>query len=51
MTTPFLYTEEQRRLRDATPWTLVQGVLAPVQFLVFIVSLVLVLRFQKAPSA
>ncbi len=45
MTTPLLYTEEQRRLRDATPWTLVQGVLAPVQFLVFIVSLVLVLRF------
>jgi 3-vinyl bacteriochlorophyllide hydratase len=39
-----LYTPEQRRRRDATPWTLVQGVLAPVQFLVFLVSLVLVLR-------
>jgi 3-vinyl bacteriochlorophyllide hydratase len=44
--TPFrLYTPAQRRLRDASPWTLVQGVLAPVQFLVFLVSLTLVLRF------
>jgi 3-vinyl bacteriochlorophyllide hydratase len=40
-----LYTAEQRIRRDATPWTLVQGVLAPVQFLVFLVSLVLVVRF------
>jgi 3-vinyl bacteriochlorophyllide hydratase len=39
-----LYTPEQRRRRDATPWTLVQGVLAPVQFLVFLVSLALVVR-------
>ena len=31
--------------RDATAWTLVQGVLAPVQFLVFLVSLALVLRY------
>jgi 3-vinyl bacteriochlorophyllide hydratase len=31
--------------RDATVWTLVQGVLAPVQFLVFLVSLALVLRW------
>ncbi len=43
MTSP-LYTPEQRRRRDATPWTLVQGVLAPTQFLVFLVSLGLVLR-------
>ena len=43
---PFrLYTPEERRRRDASPWTLVQGVLAPVQFAVFLVSLVLVLRF------
>ncbi|MFZ4649094.1 MAG: 2-vinyl bacteriochlorophyllide hydratase [Rubrivivax sp.] len=41
-----LYTEEERRRRDATVWTLVQGVLAPVQFLVFLVSLVLVLRWM-----
>jgi 3-vinyl bacteriochlorophyllide hydratase len=40
-----LYTAEQRRRRDESPWTLVQGVLAPVQFLVFLVSLGLVLRF------
>lgn len=40
-----LYTPEQRRRRDDSRWTLVQGVLAPLQFLVFLVSLVLVLRF------
>ena len=41
---PALYAPEQRARRDATAWTLVQGVLAPIQFLVFLVSLVLVLR-------
>ncbi|MDM7941620.1 MAG: 2-vinyl bacteriochlorophyllide hydratase [Hydrogenophaga sp.] len=40
-----LYTPEERVRRDASVWTLVQGILAPVQFLVFLVSLVLVLRF------
>ena len=40
-----LYTPEQRRRRDATRWTLVQGVLAPVQFLIFLISLALVLRY------
>ena len=40
-----LYTPEQRRRRDASGWTLVQGILAPLQFLVFLVSLVLVSRF------
>ncbi len=40
-----LYTPAERRRRDNTVWTLVQGILAPVQFLVFLVSLVLVLRF------
>jgi 3-vinyl bacteriochlorophyllide hydratase len=39
-----LYTPEQRVRRDASVWTLVQGLLAPVQFLVFLVSLVLVIR-------
>ncbi len=43
--TAALYTAEQRVRRDTTPWTLVQGILAPIQFLVFAVSLVLVLRF------
>lgn len=40
-----LYTEEQRRRRDSSGWTLVQGILAPLQFLIFLVSLGLVLRF------
>ncbi len=40
-----LYTPEQRFRRDTTPWTLVQGILAPVQFAVFAVSLGLVLRY------
>ncbi len=40
-----LYTPEERRRRDASPWTLVQGVLAPLQFAVFLASLALVLRF------
>ena len=40
-----LYTPEQRARRDATRWTLVQGILAPLQFAVFLVSLSLVLRF------
>lgn len=31
--------------RDASRWTLVQGILAPLQFLVFLVSLLLVWRF------
>lgn len=39
-----LYTAEQRRKRDNTRWTLVQGILAPVQFLAFVVSLALVAR-------
>jgi len=40
-----LYTAEQRARRDASPWTMVQGILAPLQFLVFLVSLALVVRF------
>lgn len=40
-----LYTPEQRRRRDASVWTYVQAVLAPLQFLVFLVSLVLVFRY------
>jgi 3-vinyl bacteriochlorophyllide hydratase len=42
---PPLYTPEQRIKRDTTSWTLVQGVLAPVQFVVFLVSLALVARY------
>jgi 3-vinyl bacteriochlorophyllide hydratase len=40
-----LYTPDEKRRRDATVWTLVQAILAPVQFLVFLVSLGLVLRY------
>lgn len=39
-----LYTAEERRRRDLSKWTLVQGILAPLQFLVFLISLGLVLR-------
>lgn len=40
-----LYSDEERARRDATAWTTVQAILAPVQFLVFAISLVLVLRY------
>ncbi len=42
---PPLYTAEQRVRRNESRWTLVQGLLAPVQFIVFLVSLALVLRY------
>jgi 3-vinyl bacteriochlorophyllide hydratase len=40
-----LYSAAERQRRDRSPWTLVQGVLAPLQFLAFAVSLCLVLRY------
>lgn len=40
-----LYTPEQRARRDASPWTTVQGVLAPMQFAVFLVSFGLVAHY------
>jgi 3-vinyl bacteriochlorophyllide hydratase len=40
-----LYTPEQRARRDATVWTMVQGILAPLQLLACAVSAVLVIRF------
>jgi 3-vinyl bacteriochlorophyllide hydratase len=40
-----VYTSEERARRDATRWTLVQGILAPLQFVVFLVSLGLIVRF------
>ena len=42
---PRIYTADERARRDATSWTLVQGLLAPLQFVVFLVSLVFVLRY------
>ena len=40
-----LYTADQRKRRNESVWTLVQGILAPVQFLIFIVSFCLVIRY------
>jgi len=40
-----LYTRKQRERRDSTVWTVVQGVLAPIQFLVFLVSLLFITRY------
>lgn len=45
-----LYTAAERRRRDDTVWTLVQGVLAPLQFLVFLVSAGLVIRYLLTGS-
>ena len=42
-----LYTPEERDRRDRSPWTVVQGVLAPVQLLAFLVSLWLVIGFLR----
>lgn len=39
-----LYSAEERQRRDESPWTVVQGILAPIQFVVFLVSLGLVAR-------
>jgi 3-vinyl bacteriochlorophyllide hydratase len=43
-----LYTPEQRVRRDRSPWTRVQGVLAPLQFALFLVSLALVVRYLQS---
>lgn len=40
-----LYTAAERARRDATRWTLVQGVLAPLQFIACAISIALVVRF------
>lgn len=40
-----LYTAEERLRRDRSRWTLVQGILAPVQFVAFAISAFLVLRY------
>jgi 3-vinyl bacteriochlorophyllide hydratase len=39
-----LYSAEERVRRDSSKWTVVQGVLAAFQFLVFLISLIFVLR-------
>jgi 3-vinyl bacteriochlorophyllide hydratase len=40
-----LYTADERRRRDASVWTVVQGVLAPLQFVVFLCSAALIARY------
>ena len=40
-----LYTPEERVRRDSTYWTFVQGLLAPIQFFIFLGSLYFVLRY------
>lgn len=40
-----LYSPQERLRRDQSVWTLVQGILAPLQFVVFLMSLALVVRF------
>jgi 3-vinyl bacteriochlorophyllide hydratase len=42
-----LYTEEQRHRRNRSKWTLVQGILAPLQLLVCLVSAILVVRYLR----
>jgi 3-vinyl bacteriochlorophyllide hydratase len=41
----FLYTPAQKLIRDNTVWTKVQAILAPIQFFVCLVSIILVLRY------
>lgn len=40
-----IYTSAQRKRRDTSVWTIIQGILAPVQFLIFLVSLGLIVRY------
>jgi 3-vinyl bacteriochlorophyllide hydratase len=40
-----LYTPAEKARRDRSVWTTVQAILAPIQFIVFLISLVLVLRY------
>ncbi|MGA2552185.1 MAG: 2-vinyl bacteriochlorophyllide hydratase [Burkholderiaceae bacterium] len=42
---PPLYTAEERARRNRSPWTRIQGILAPLQFLIFLVSFGLVMRY------
>ncbi|PQM57044.1 MAG: 2-vinyl bacteriochlorophyllide hydratase [Rhodobacteraceae bacterium] len=40
-----LYTPEQKNRRDKSKWTMVQAILAPIQFVVCFISIFLVLRY------
>lgn len=39
------YTPEQMRRRQQSKWTIVQAILAPLQFLTFIISVILIIRY------
>ncbi len=45
MRTTRLYTPEQKNRRDKSKWTMVQAILAPIQFVVCFISIFLVLRY------
>jgi 3-vinyl bacteriochlorophyllide hydratase len=45
-----LYSADERRRRDSSGWTTVQAVLAPLQFIAFLVSVALVLRYLTTGS-
>lgn len=45
-----LYSPDERKRRDETIWTIVQGVLAPFQFVVFLASLYLVIKYLMTGS-
>ena len=40
-----LYTPDERRRRDASPWTIVQGVLAPLQLLICAASFACIVHY------
>ncbi len=40
-----LYTPEQQARRDASKWTMIQAILAPLQFAVFLISAWLVIQY------
>jgi 3-vinyl bacteriochlorophyllide hydratase len=46
-----MYTEEQKQIRDKSLWTVVQAVLAPLQFVIFLISLGLVLYYLATGEA
>ena len=45
-----MYTPEQLVRRNASPWTKTQAILAPIQFLAFLVSFGLVVVHRVPPA-
>jgi 3-vinyl bacteriochlorophyllide hydratase len=46
-----MYTPEQLARREASPWTRVQMILAPIQFIAFIISFILVAYYLVSGEA